>query len=79
MGIQIMTKKSSGTPTDANRHYNSPSDANHVSASGPGKLDVVVPAHLPELGTGAARALLHLIAEVHRERATKYDQSAEDT
>jgi hypothetical protein len=79
MRIQTMTKKSSGTPTGANHHYNSSSDAQHVSMPGTGKLDVIVPAHLPDFGTGAARALLHLIVEVHRKRATENNQFAEDT
>lgn len=74
-----MANESSDTPTDANHHYNSASDADHVSTAGPGKLDVVIPAHLPELGTGAARALLHLIVEVHRKRATKNNHPVEDT
>jgi hypothetical protein len=75
----IMTNKPLNAQMDYNHNYNCPNDSDHVGATGPGKIDVIIPAHLPEFGTGAARALLHLLVEAHRTRTAKNGQSTEDT
>jgi hypothetical protein len=74
-----MTNMPSNVPTGDDHNYNCPSDSDHVGVTGPGKIDVIIPSQLPELGTGAARALLHLLVEAHRKRTTKNEQSTEDT
>ena len=74
-----MTEQSPATPTDDNHHYNYPDDSSHTATPGTGKIDVITPSYLQEFGTGAARAILHLIIEVHRKRTTKSKQSTEDT
>jgi hypothetical protein len=74
-----MTYIPPNAPTDDNHNYNCPIDSDHVGVTGPGKIDVIIPSQLPEFGTGAARALLHLLVEAHRKRTTKNEQSTEDT
>ena len=72
-----MARKPPNAQTDDNHHYNCSDDSDHANATGPGKTEVIIPEQLSEFGPGAARALLHLIAEVHRKRATRNEQSAE--
>jgi hypothetical protein len=79
MRKETVTEQSPNTRISDNHNYNCPNDSSHAAASGPGKIDVIIPPHLQEFGTGAARALLHLIIEVHRGRATDNEQPTEDT
>jgi hypothetical protein len=74
----IMTNEPPNTHMDDNCHYNYPTDPDRAKTAGPGKIDVIIPAHLPEFGIGAARALLHLLVEAHHKRTAKNEQSAED-
>lgn len=73
-----MTNKPRDAQTNDNHHYNCPNDSDHVSTSGPGNIDVIIPAQLLEFGPGAARALLHLLVEAHRKRITKNEQPTEE-
>jgi hypothetical protein len=78
MGKQIMRIEPLHTQTDDDQRYNGANDSGHARMPETGKLDVSIPAHLPEFGAGAARALLHLILEAHRRQTMNSQQSAED-
>jgi hypothetical protein len=75
---QIMRKEPLHPQNDDDRRYNHADDSDHVRLPETGKLNVIIPVHLPEFNAGAARALLHLIIEAHRTKIMNSEQSTED-
>lgn len=78
MGKQIMRKEPHHAQIDDNQRYNGADDSGRMRMPGTGKVDVIIPVHLPEFNAGAARALLHLITEAHRRKNMNSERSTED-
>jgi hypothetical protein len=75
---QIVRKEPSRTQADDDQRYNGTNDSDQARVAETGKLDVIIPVQLPELNTGAARALLYLIIEAHRRKTLNSEQSTEN-
>ncbi len=78
-GEHNMSDSQPELPNQIDQDYHSHGSTGTTDAATPGEIQVIVPPAPPAFGPAAARALLRLLVEVHRERSDAAEDPMEET
>ena len=73
-----MTNEQPDTREKQNHNYNYPNDSAIPNTTRSGQIDVDIPVQITEFDGPTARALLHLLVEVHRKRNLQHQPTTEE-